>query len=183
MEIFHQSDLFVFASVTETQGLVLLEAMASGIPAVVVDALGIGDVMIDGKGGFSVPENPEAFSRTVVEVLENPELFEKKKKEAGTKADEYSLSRCTGQLEEFYRSTLANHKPRSSAHFINSVLRRRPYRNRKEVLPNLEEALQNIFDDPSEWQNRYFIMRHGGAKPTGRESSSVITETVWTTTD
>ncbi len=162
MEIFHQSDLFVFASVTETQGLVLLEAMASGIPAVVVDALGIGDLMIDGKGGFPVPPDTGVFARTVAELMENPELYEKKKAEAGTKADEYSLTRCVEKLEDFYQERLESHKPWSTRYVINSVLRRRPYRHKKDAaIPSLEEALQNYFGTPGQWQNRYFIMRHG----------------------
>ncbi len=161
MEIFHQSDLFVFASVTETQGLVLLEAMASGIPAVVVDALGIGDVMTDGKGGFPVPEDPEVFSRTVLDLMENPDLYAKKKKEASLKAEEYSISICTGKLEDFYSETLSRYKPRSTAHILSSVVRRRTYKKGKHELPLLEETLQNFLGELSNWHNRYFVMRHG----------------------
>ena len=162
MKIFHHSDLFVFASVTETQGLVLLEAMASGIPAVVVDALGIGDVMIDGKGGFPVPADPRVFAQTITDLMENPLLYEKKRTEARLKADEYSLPACIRQLEEFYMKTAEAHNPRSSRNYLTAMLRRRPYRNRKgAALPSLDEALQSFFALPGEWQNRYFIMRHG----------------------
>ncbi len=162
MEIFHQSDLFVFASLTETQGLVLLEAMASGIPAVVVDALGIGDLMIDGKGGFPVPHDTQAFAHTVVDLMENAELYARKKGEARQKADAYSLTNCTEKLEAFYKERLQAHRPRSTRYIINSVLRRRPYSQRKETpIPTLEEALENYFAIPGQWQNRYFIMRHG----------------------
>jgi len=161
MEIFHLSDLFVFASVTETQGLVLLEAMASGIPAVVVDALGIGDIMADGRGGFPVPEDEEAFARTVTELLDNRELYEKKQAEALEKAEEFSISRCTERLEEFYETTLMKYKPREQFHRMFYRIRRRDLRHRKGELPPLEEVLGSLFREPSGWRNRYFMMRHG----------------------
>ncbi len=50
VEYYRQSDLFAFASVTETQGLVVLEALAAGLPVVAIAKEGIADVLVDGKG-------------------------------------------------------------------------------------------------------------------------------------
>jgi len=44
-------DVFAFASLSETQGLVLLEAMAAGVPVVALDATGVREVVEDGKNG------------------------------------------------------------------------------------------------------------------------------------
>ncbi|OQY35265.1 MAG: hypothetical protein B6241_01875 [Spirochaetaceae bacterium 4572_59] len=161
MEIFHQSDLFVFASRTETQGLVLLEAMASGIPAVVVEALGIGDIMKDGKGGISVPEDSKIFSLAVIEIMEDEKLYNKKKGEVARKAKEYSISNCTKRMEDLYERTLEKFKPHSSVHLLSSTIRRRTYRSQKHDLPIFEETLQNYLAEPKNLQNRYFVMRHG----------------------
>jgi len=52
-------DAFVFASLTETQGLVLLEAMALGVPVVAVPALGTRDVLVEGEGALTAPAAAE----------------------------------------------------------------------------------------------------------------------------
>lgn len=61
---YHAMDLFAFASKTETQGMVLLEAMAAGLPVVALDAPGARDVVTDGKNGRLVTsETIPAFSK------------------------------------------------------------------------------------------------------------------------
>ena len=56
-------DAFVFASVSETQGLVLAEAMAAGAPVIAVDTPVVRDVA--GDGAWLVPNSPEAFARAI----------------------------------------------------------------------------------------------------------------------
>ena len=51
---FKLTDVFIFSSTTETQGIVLLEAMSVGTPVVAVGAMGVLDLMQDGKGSFLV---------------------------------------------------------------------------------------------------------------------------------
>ena len=48
IDVYFDADLFTFASVTETQGLVLIEAMAAGLPVVAVRAFGVEDMVDDG---------------------------------------------------------------------------------------------------------------------------------------
>ncbi len=54
-DAYHLMDVFVFASQSETQGLVLVEAMSAGVPVVAVDAPGVRDVVIDGYNGRLLP--------------------------------------------------------------------------------------------------------------------------------
>ncbi|MBU1192694.1 MAG: glycosyltransferase [Gammaproteobacteria bacterium] len=65
---------FVFASTTETQGLVLLEAMALGVPVVGVPALGARDVLIEGEGALTAPAEVDAFTAAVQRLLEDESL-------------------------------------------------------------------------------------------------------------
>lgn len=65
---------FVFASTTETQGLVLLEAMALGVPVVGVPALGARDVLIEGEGALTTPAELGPFTATVQRLLEDKSL-------------------------------------------------------------------------------------------------------------
>jgi len=69
-EAYAAADLFVFASDTETFGNVVLEAIASGVPAVVVDRGGVRESALPGRTGLRVrPNDPEAFARGCIELL------------------------------------------------------------------------------------------------------------------
>jgi glycosyltransferase involved in cell wall biosynthesis len=65
-------DAFVFASRTETQGLVLLEAMAQGMPVVSTAELGTRSILTPHCGAFVVPENEEVFADNVMQALQLP---------------------------------------------------------------------------------------------------------------
>ena len=62
-------DVFVFASRTETQGLVLLEAMAQGTPVVSTAELGTRSILTEGCGASVVPEDEEAFAAATFEAI------------------------------------------------------------------------------------------------------------------
>ncbi len=62
-------DLFVFASRTETQGLVLLEALALGVPVVAVAELGTREIVLPGRGACAAPDDPEAFASVVAALM------------------------------------------------------------------------------------------------------------------
>jgi len=69
-DLYADADLFVFPSATETCGLVALEAMASGLPVIGVDAGGMRDNVRDGINGRLVrPGDAEELSRAMLEVL------------------------------------------------------------------------------------------------------------------
>jgi 1,2-diacylglycerol 3-alpha-glucosyltransferase len=69
LDCYRSADVFVFASNTETQGLVLLEALASGTPVVSTAVLGSRAVLTGARGAIVVDEDPVRFSGAVVDVL------------------------------------------------------------------------------------------------------------------
>lgn len=71
------SDVFVFSSLSETQGLVLTEAKASGIPQVAVDAEGVSDVVKDGITGYLVPPDEDVFAFKVMKLMEDRETWKR----------------------------------------------------------------------------------------------------------
>jgi glycosyltransferase involved in cell wall biosynthesis len=95
------ADLFVFSSVTETQGLVLIEAMAAGTPVVAVEAPGSVDVLEEG-GGLLVPVQEDAFVEAVLELLAD----EPRRRAMGEKAvqavQRYTISAATERLLTVY---------------------------------------------------------------------------------
>lgn len=72
--LFHEADIFCFTSVVrEGQPLVILEAMAAGLPVVASDWPGIADTVRDGETGYLVRElNPNAFAARIVELARDP---------------------------------------------------------------------------------------------------------------
>ncbi len=74
LDCYAAANVFVFASRTETQGLVLLEAMAQGAPVVSTAELGTRSVLKPGSGARIVEEKLDAFSAAVIKVLQDREL-------------------------------------------------------------------------------------------------------------
>jgi glycosyltransferase involved in cell wall biosynthesis len=72
LDAYRAADCFVFASRTETQGLVLLEAMASGLPVVALAAMGTIDVLATRRAAVAAPDDPRGFAQHVVNLLRNP---------------------------------------------------------------------------------------------------------------
>ncbi|NUS37855.1 MAG: glycosyltransferase [Lysobacter sp.] len=68
-DCYRAADAFVFASPTETQGLVLIEAMALGVPVVSTAVMGTATVLRDAQGALVAPEDVEGFARCVLQVL------------------------------------------------------------------------------------------------------------------
>jgi 1,2-diacylglycerol 3-alpha-glucosyltransferase len=104
LDCYAAANVFVFASRTETQGLVLLEAMAQGAPVVSTAELGTKFVLKDGAGALVVPERVEEFSAAVVRVLEDPGLHAM----LAESGKEYSLTwsslALAQRLADVYRS-------------------------------------------------------------------------------
>jgi glycosyltransferase involved in cell wall biosynthesis len=99
------SDIFVFPSLTETQGLVTLEAMFSGIPVVAIGELGTAMVMGGDNGGFMVKNDPEEFAARVLDLLDDDDLYRRKALEARNHATAWSIDSLTRKLETIYRNT------------------------------------------------------------------------------
>jgi len=69
---YRAADLFLFASETETQGLVLAEAAACGLPAVAVNAPGCAEVVHDGDTGVLTKGDPSALAEAAIALLVDP---------------------------------------------------------------------------------------------------------------
>jgi glycosyltransferase involved in cell wall biosynthesis len=76
------ADMFAFASVTETQGLVTLEAMAAGLPIAAVDAIGTQDIVVHGKQGLLTQNDANDLANAMIKLVENPSLMSKFKSAA-----------------------------------------------------------------------------------------------------
>jgi glycosyltransferase involved in cell wall biosynthesis len=98
------ADVFVFASRTETQGLVLLEAMATGLPAVALAHMGTVDILAPRRGCRVPADDPAAFAAAVEEVLADPALRARLGSEASEYARGWSDEAMALRLAELYRA-------------------------------------------------------------------------------
>ena len=74
IKCYRDSDLFVFASVSETQGLVVPEAKSAGLPVIAVKANGVSEMVQDGVDGFLTDGSKEAFVDKIALLLKNDDL-------------------------------------------------------------------------------------------------------------
>jgi hypothetical protein len=102
LDCYRAADLFVFASRTETQGLVLLEAMACGTPVVALAVMGTRDVLREGEGARIAPDDAAGFAATVVRVLRNPHERESLARRAVGYAARWSAPATAERMLELY---------------------------------------------------------------------------------
>jgi glycosyltransferase involved in cell wall biosynthesis len=110
IECYYAADLFVFTSVTETQGLVLPEAKAAGLPIIALSAYGAAEMVVDGEDGFLITPKLDREKETLAEfaakiklVLGQDELRNILCKQAKINAAQYSSRSCALSLEEGYK--------------------------------------------------------------------------------
>ena len=102
------ADVFAFTGTNETFGQVVTEAMASGLPALVVNAGGVVDHVLDGINGFICEEDPEDFAAKVEYLRDNPEHRYRMSQGALEYATQRPWSRIMEQLEGYYEEAWYN---------------------------------------------------------------------------
>jgi len=100
---FKASDIFVYASLSETQGIMITEAMASGLPVVAVKAPGAMDLIESGVDGILSPEIEEAFIARVNLLIHDPEKWKQIAEQAVKSAEKVSVGNCVDKLERVYK--------------------------------------------------------------------------------
>ena len=103
-------DIFLFPSHTETFGNVTLEAMASGLPCVVADAIGSKSLVENGVNGYHAePKNVEDFTEKLKLIVDNPELRKAMGTASREKAMEYQWNGINGGLVKNYHEAIEQH--------------------------------------------------------------------------
>lgn len=109
---YHLGNVFVFASCTETQGLVTVEAMMSGLPVVAIGEMGTVDVMQGDNGGFMVKNDINDFVEKTLLLLNDKKLHLKKSKEAIEWSQKWDMDHLTDKLVEYYNKAIDKRKRR-----------------------------------------------------------------------
>jgi glycosyltransferase involved in cell wall biosynthesis len=101
-----KAQLYVHPALYEPFGLVILEAMASGLPVVSLDGFGNRELMKESENGFMVPNNATAedFAEKIIYFISNPSEIERMGKFAVEFSKHYDIDHYTDRLIEIYTS-------------------------------------------------------------------------------
>lgn len=108
LDCYRSGDLFVFASPTETQGLVLIEAMALGVPIVSTAVMGTATVLQGAQSARISVEDVAEFARHVAELLRAPDERQRMAAVGPTDAQAWSAPALMQQVVELYRQLAAS---------------------------------------------------------------------------
>jgi 1,2-diacylglycerol 3-alpha-glucosyltransferase len=114
-DCYRAADAFVFASRTETQGLVLLEAMAQGTPVVSTAIMGTAHVLAGMQGAIVAPEEEREFARLTADLLSAPERTEILSRLAESDAKAWSSGRYAEGLIDLYERISRQRSSRRAA--------------------------------------------------------------------
>jgi 1,2-diacylglycerol 3-alpha-glucosyltransferase len=106
-DCYSAADVFVFSSLTETQGLVLLEAMAQGVPVVAIPRMGTIDILGPGLGCRHAPNDLKGFAEVVREVLADKAALTALGAQAREYAHSWSSIKMAQRLSALYASLAA----------------------------------------------------------------------------
>jgi 1,2-diacylglycerol 3-alpha-glucosyltransferase len=106
-DAYNAMDVFAFASFSETQGMVLAEAMAAGRPVVALNASGVREVMEDGANGYMLEKNAPArrFAESLARLHRDRGRLEAFGQHARQTAENFSRERCAQRALGFYEET------------------------------------------------------------------------------
>ncbi len=104
---FASADLFAFTGPNETFGQVVQEAMASGLPAIVIDQGGVKDLVLEGETGFICAGEPQAFADAVMRLREDDALRQQMSSRARALALQHPWESIMAELEAHYREAMA----------------------------------------------------------------------------
>jgi 1,2-diacylglycerol 3-alpha-glucosyltransferase len=128
-------DVFAFSSLSETQGLVVAEAMAAGRPVVALDASGVREVVRNGENGFllKTEAGPAEFAECLLRIRSQPNLRKSFSRAASLTAAEFDCDQCADRALALYESVRAN-------------TRRRREEERKDIWASLLKRIELEWD-------------------------------------
>lgn len=100
------SDIFVFASHTDTQGIVMLEAAASGLPILALKDEAFEGMVFDKQNGFLLEDSAEIFANHILLLLQNPNLYQRFSENSLKIVQGFSEESQTKKLVQIYETAL-----------------------------------------------------------------------------
>ena len=116
--------LFTIASTTESFGIVIIEALASGIPVLAVRAPGAADILTDDLDGLLVDDDVEKFADALEKIIREPKLRERLSKGALKTSEKYNIDTISERMLNLYREVIKikKSKTKEKKNFIKDIL-------------------------------------------------------------
>ncbi len=113
--VYAAGDIFVYASKSETQGMIISEAMYMGLPVVALSATGVNDMITNQVTGLLVKENEQEFAMAIRRLVNDEKLRKKFSENAGKISRQwYTSAVCTQRLISLYEKTILESKERKN---------------------------------------------------------------------
>lgn len=153
VDAYASMDVFAFSSRSETQGLVLAEAMAASVPVVALDAPGAREMVRDGINGrllSATAEETEFASAVASQLSWNMETRIEQRQAARRTAERFSISSTTDQVRSFYKRIESGHKPSEYKHDNLWASSKRAVSNELDIMANIAHAASDaLFPSPT----------------------------------
>lgn len=108
-EVYNASKIFVITSTSDTQSMVMMQAMASGLPIIGVKARALPEYINPKNGVLTEPGNERMLARNVISLFRNPEKRKRLSEGARRFANKFSIKSITREWEEIYAHTIKNY--------------------------------------------------------------------------
>ena len=108
-EYYLMSDVFATASVSETQGLTVIEAMASSLPVVCINDESFVNTVIDNLNG-KIFEDQEGYEKSIIELYNDSKLLKKLSNQSRISAERHSSKYFAEAVLDVYNSAIKNYK-------------------------------------------------------------------------
>ena len=103
-EFYWSADFYLHPALYEPFGLVLIEAMAAGLPVISLDGKGNRDIIKQGKNGFILDKKVKAFADVIVQIYNNKKLYNIMQKECIDTANSFDIKQYVEQLIQLYKN-------------------------------------------------------------------------------
>ncbi|MCW5937145.1 MAG: glycosyltransferase [Fimbriimonadaceae bacterium] len=117
-DFYAAADIFWFSSMTETQGLVVAEAMSYGLPCLVVQGGGASTHLESGVDGFVLPNDPSDLAETALRLQSDERLYTRISAAARKTASNLSVTSMAEDMASVYRGVIGARQELRRAAFV-----------------------------------------------------------------
>lgn len=120
--IYRIADLFVIAGIAELQSIVTMEAMASGLPVMAVNAMALPELVQDGENGYLFTDgDSRMLAKQAVKILSDSDLRKRMTRKSLQIVQEHDINKSLDTYELIYKQTIARHIPTPQNKLITSI--------------------------------------------------------------
>lgn len=140
--VYADADVFVFSSTTETQGLVVLEAAASGLPIMAIKDQAFERIIYNGENGFLLPAKTSVFAEKILQLLNNNSLrIRLGRRSRQIVKTNFDKQKIVSELLRYYQQIVQNHKTR-----FFGYSKMRTIKSRMIIPPHIKNPWQQVAD-------------------------------------